>query len=83
MGERIAIDVPIEKTTRILSFMVKILDLNISHSARFRVMLECESDGQKSLEAKELTIEGDEYLKWGSDDSYLIELIKSKLPTLV
>ena len=83
MGERIAIDVPIEKTTRILSFMIQILDLNISHSARFRVMLECESNGQKSFEAKEITIEGDEYLKWGSDDAYLVELIKSKLPSII
>lgn len=83
MNEQIYIDTPIEKTFRILAFRIRVISVALKQSAIIRIGLECECNGQKTFDNKELTLDGDDYLNWGSDDDYLIEWVKSKLPTLI
>ena len=83
MNGCIALDIPIEKFVRILAFRIRIVELSISEFVRIRIYLDCECDGKTYSETKELTIKDDEYLNWGTDDNYLIELVKSKLPSLI
>ena len=83
MDEQICIDVPIEKTFRIVAFRIRVVSVILKQYAIVRIVLEKECNGQKTIENKELILDGDDYLNWGSDDDYLIEWVKSKLPTLI
>lgn len=80
---KVVLGVPLIRTTHILSFRPRAIDLIMGHSVRFAIHLECESGGRIYGDYKELLIEGDEYLAWGADDSYMVELIKSKLESIV
>jgi hypothetical protein len=52
-------------------------------SVKFGIYLECESGGKISGDYKEVVVEGDDYLAWGTDDMYMVELIKSRLASIV
>ena len=66
------LDDPIEKPIcKVVSFNLRILDFVLHTSVR------------KTDEYRELTLEGEEYLAWGTDDNYLSEIVKSKLPSLL
>jgi hypothetical protein len=78
----IIVDIPIVKSFRVLSFRIQRVAVVLNQSAIVRLLVEVENDGRKSLENKEVVIQEDEYLNWGSDDTYLIDLVKSKLPSL-
>lgn len=83
MDKQICFDAPVEKTFRILSFRIRVISVVLKQSAIIRLVLEQEYNGQTTMENKELILDGDDYLNWGSDDDYLIEWVKGKLPILI
>jgi hypothetical protein len=80
---KVVLGVPLIRTTSILSFRLRAIDLILGQSVRFSIHLECESGGKIYGDYKEIVIDGDEYLAWGTDDMYVVELIKSKLADIV
>ena len=78
------LDDPIEKPIcKVVSFNLRILDFVLHTSVRIGIYLQCLSNEKKTDEYRELTLEGEEYLAWGTDDNYLSEIVKSKLPSLL
>ena len=58
-------------------FEINVVSLNLNISVS--VIVNCYDENSSFLFSQTLLIEGDEYLGWGSDDSYLINLISQKL----
>jgi hypothetical protein len=83
MSESYLLDVPFPRTISVVSFRLSVISLDLGVSVRLAVHLECLS-GEKSFnDYKEIIIEGDEYLAWGSDDSYIVGLVKTKLESIL
>ena len=80
---KVVLDTPVCRTVSIISFTLRVIDLVFGESVRFAIILECKCNEQIYTEYKELSVIGDEYRGWGTDDDYMINLVKSKLPTLV
>ena len=80
---KVVLETPVCRTVSIMSFTLRVIDLVFSESVRFAIILECKCNEQIYTEYKELSVVGDEYRGWGTDDAYMINLVKSKLPTLV
>jgi hypothetical protein len=58
-------------------FQINIVSLNLNVSVS--IIVNCYDKNSSFLFSKTFLIEGDEYLGWGNDDSYLINLISQKL----
>lgn len=58
-------------------FEINVISLNLNVSVS--VIVNCYDDTMSFLFSKTFLIEGEEYLGWGNDDSYLINLISQKL----
>jgi hypothetical protein len=67
----------IKKTYSICKFKYKILEIKLKESVRIAVYLFSEND--LLIDSRQYLIEGNEYLNWGTDDGYLINLIKQKI----
>lgn len=67
----------LKKTLTICKFTYQILEIKLSESVRVAVYLFTEND--LLVESKQYLIESTEYKNWGSDDSYLINLLKQKI----
>jgi len=67
----------LKKTLTICKFTYQILEIKLTESVRVAVYLFTEND--LLVESKQYLIEGREYEKWGTDDNYLINLIKQKI----
>ena len=80
---KVVLETPVCRTVSIMSFTLRVIDLVFGESVRFAIILECKCHEQIYTEYKELSVVGDEYRRWGTDDEYMINLVKSKLPTLV
>ena len=80
---KVVLETPVCRTVSIMSFTLRVIDLVFGESVRFAIILECKCHEQIYTEYKELSVVGDEYRRWGTDDAYMINLVKSKLPTLV
>jgi hypothetical protein len=76
MGEEIA------RVFKILSLRIRVLSLTLGESVTLSVYLKYESGGNTIIDDKEVIIEGDEYLGWGTDDAYIIDLVKIKLKSI-
>lgn len=70
---------PIVQKVEVLGFRVSVLGVQLGHSARLAIHLNCVLDGKPFIQYKEIVIEGEEYTAWGSDDAYIVELVKNKL----
>ena len=55
----------------------------LGQSARLGVFLNCIFDEKPFIDYKEFVIENEEYTLWGSDDSYIIDLVSNKIPSLM
>ena len=66
-----------KKTLNICKFKYQILEIKLTESVRVAVYLFNEND--LLVDSKQYLIEGIEYAKWGSDDNYIINLIKQKI----
>lgn len=72
------IDTPIQLAPRVVSkIKIQVIDVKLFESVTILVNL-LDSNGQL-LDNRCFTISGDEYSNWGNDDSYIINLVKSKL----
>ena len=80
---KVVLEVPIVRTISIVSFQLRFLDIVLGQSARFGIYFECECGGNITRDYKDIFISGEEYLAWGTDDMYIVELIKSKLADIV
>ena len=80
---KVVLGEPIVRTVSILSFRLRVLQMDLGQSVRFGVHLECASGDKIFPDYKEVRIEGDEYLAWGTDDNYVAELVKSKLESIL
>ena len=67
----------LKKTMTICKFTYQILEIKLTESVRIAVYLFTEND--ILVDSKQFLIEGDEYKRWGSDDNYIINLIKQKI----
>jgi hypothetical protein len=79
----LVLDTPIEKTFKILGFRVTVINLQLGEFARLAIHLNCARGEEHYTEYKELLLEGEDYLAWGSDDKYIIDFVQSKLPKLL
>ena len=75
------LDVPIVQSVEVLGFKVSVIGVQLGVSARLAVHLNCILDGNPFMQYKEYVIEGEEYANWGSDDNYVVELVRNKLVT--
>jgi len=78
-GENVDLSQPIVQKVEVLGFRVSVLGVQLGHSARLAIHLNCILDGKPFIQYKEMVIEGEEYLSWGGDDNYIMELVKLKL----
>ena len=67
----------IKRTLSICKFKYQILEIKLNESVRVAVYLFNEND--LLIDSKQYLISGPEYANWGSQDSYLINLIKQKI----
>jgi len=77
--ENVDLSQPIVQKVEVLGFRVSVLGVQLGHSARLAIHLNCILDAKPFIQYKEMVIEGEEYLSWGSDDNYIMELVKLKL----
>lgn len=79
MNQVINFDKPVEliSTTKYLSFKIREVLINLNSGASFVVLLYGETEDIILCKTIEMT--GEDYLKWGSDDDYVVEYIKNKL----
>ena len=78
MNDKIAVSFDYVSTAHVshYSYMINRLVLNTSVS----ILVMLHSDSNPSFHRSfDMTIEGDEYLKWGSDDSYIHDLIVARI----
>lgn len=75
--KEIALYPNMKKTLNICKFKYQILEIKLTESVRVAVYLFNEND--LLVDSKQYLIDGNEYAKWGSDDNYLINLIKQKI----
>jgi hypothetical protein len=80
---RVVLEVPYPRTINVLSFSIRVLSLTLGSSVRLAVNLECESGGKAFTDYKEVIVQGEEYLGWGADDAYIVELVKAKLESIL
>jgi hypothetical protein len=80
--ENVDLSQPIVQKVEVLGFRVSVLQVQLGQSARLAIHLNCILDGKPFIQYKEMVIEGEEYLSWGSDDNYIMELVKLKLGEL-
>lgn len=76
-GQLITLYPNMKKTINICKFKYLILEIKLTESVRVAVYLYNEND--LLIDTKQYLIEGTEYKNWGSDDNYLINLIKQKI----
>ena len=77
------LDTPLEKTIQVLGFRVSVISVQLGHSARLAVNLNCLHGEKPFIDYKEIVIEGEEYTNWGAEDQYIIDLVSSKIPSLL
>jgi len=70
---------PIVQKVEVLGFRVSVLGVQLGESARLGVHLNCILEGKPFMQYKEIVVEGEEYTAWGSDDTYIVELVRGKL----
>jgi len=73
------LNTPLEKTIQVLGFRVSVISVQLGHSARLAINLNCLHGEKPFIDYKEIVIEGEEYFNWGNDDKYIIDLVSSKL----
>jgi hypothetical protein len=78
----LVLDTPIEKTFKILGFRVIVINLQLGEFARLAIHLDCMRGEEHYMQYKELLLEGEDYLAWGSDDKYIIDFVQAKLSNL-
>lgn len=66
-----------KKTVNICKFKYQILEIKLKESVRVAVYLF--NDDDILVDSKQYLIDGEEYANWGSDDNYIINLIKQKI----
>jgi hypothetical protein len=79
----IVLETPMPRMISVLSFRLRVIELILGQSVKLAVFLECESGGKSFNDYKEVILEGDEYFAWGTDDTYIIETVKSKLESIL
>ena len=67
----------LKRITNICKCKYQILEIILFKSVRVAVYLYNESD--TVIESRQYIIEGNEYNNWGSDDKYLVNLLKQKI----
>ena len=75
-------ELPLEKTVQILGASISVMNIQLNTSARLAVQIRCKSGEALFNDYKEIVIEGEEYLNWGNDDTYITNLVMSKIPEL-
>ena len=69
---------PYKKTKTANKIRVFVKELKLFEYVSLAVLLYDDSTDEL-IETKVMTIQGQDYLNWGSDDKYILEYIKSKL----
>jgi hypothetical protein len=69
---------PYKKTKTANKIRVLVKELKLFEYVSLVVLLYDDSTDEL-IETKVMTIQGQDYLNWGSDDKYILEYIKSKL----
>jgi len=77
------LNTPLKKTIQVLGFRVSVISVQLGHSARLAVNLNCLHGESPFIDYKEIVIEGEEYSNWGNDDAYILELVSSKILSLL
>lgn len=67
----------LNRITKISKCRYHILELLLFTSIRVAVYLY--SDADVLVESRQYLIAGDEYAAWGTDDTYLVKLLKNKI----
>ena len=80
---KVVLDEPIVRTVSILSFRLRVLQMDLGQSVLFGVHLECASGDKIFPDYKEVLIKDEEYLAWGADDNYIVGVVKSKLESIL
>ena len=67
----------INRTTNICKCKYQVLEMILFTSIRVAVYLY--NDADALIESRQYVIEGSEYAAWGTDDTYLVKLLKTKI----
>lgn len=77
----VVLEAPLERAIQVLGFSVFVISVQLGVQARIAVNIKCSRGAEIYTEYKEVVLEGDEYTAWGADDKYILEIVKSKLPS--
>lgn len=80
---QVVLDTPLNKTVSVLGFNVTVMGIELFTSCRLAVTIKCESLGRVYTEYREIVLVGEDYLKWSTDDSYIIKFVTAALPELI
>lgn len=81
---RVILSEPIERPiTKLIGFNVRLTDLVLGTSVKLFVEVNYQTGNTYSSENKVFNLEGDDYLAWGNDDTYINDFVKSQLTTLI
>jgi hypothetical protein len=81
---QITLTEPIERPiTKLIGFNLRLTDLILGTSVKIGITLNFLTGYTPSSEYKEILLEGDDYLAWGNDDTYISDFVKSQLTSLL
>lgn len=80
MQEEFPVYPNITRSIKICKFKYQVLEVKLFQSIRIVVYLMNENN--LLIDSMQLLIEGTEYTSWSQDDSYIINLIKTKIQQL-
>lgn len=83
MSESIVLAEPFVKSVTIVGFQMRVMALELGKSVRVALHLDCVCGDRAYGDYRELLVEGEDYLVWGTDDAYLVDLVKSKLSSIL
>ena len=70
---------PITVTTTNIMTKISIRRITINLNTSANIMVDLFDDNDRFIQMKNLTLSGEDYSNWGTDDNYIIEWVKQNL----
>ena len=78
----VVLETPIENTFKLLGFRVSVVTLQLGEYAILGINFSCMRKEEHYIIYKELKLDGEDYLAWGTDDKYVMTFVSSKISSL-
>ena len=82
--EQILLDQPLNKTTEIIGFRIlENVSVSLFSSVTIYISLTYKYGEKQWEEQRSIKLTNEEYSNWGNDDTYIIDLVKSRINELI